>query len=337
MTNLDQLKFPSLLPLKGTSSGRVAYYRFLDIDELAAFLPEDISLTQLSCQPFDCQSMALVFEPIRFSFNHINGKLHAVGDKYTDFLTFTYILYGHGYGQPIIANHLPITQDYLWGFDPHREADLVFPGNSIHCAIHIRQGVFEACAQAMDRADLNANFLGKNYVYMPETIQPLQGYLKQLYDLLKQKSPLLQRPDFQQVILKDFLPLLIAALPTQPAPRSSNKAFRRSHLVKQANDYMQSHVDQGLTLTDLCQALGTSSRALSYGFQEMFGVSPMAYLKLLRLQGVRRALKAAEFSHHTVTEIATQFGFCHLGIFARDYKQVFGELPSETLKSSQQR
>lgn len=302
--------------------------QFADIDELAAFLPEDIRLTQLGYQPFYCSSMALICEAIQFNFNQVNCRLHAVGDKYSGFLTFTCLL--HGQGQSVISNHVRISQDYLWGFDPHREADLVFPGNSTHCAIHIRQDVFEACAQAMDRPDLNAKFLGENYIYAPEALSPLRTYLNQLYELLSQRSPLLRQLDFQQLILQDFLPLLITALPVQPNQIAVK--LRRSHIIKQANDYMQSHIDQVLTLTDLCQVLGTSSRALCYGFQEVFGLSPMAYLKILRLQGVHRALKTAEPDHQTVTEIAVQFGFYHLGCFARDYKQVFGELPSETLK-----
>ncbi len=183
----------------------------------------------------------------------------------------------------------------------------------------------------MERSDLNAKFLEENYIYAPEALSPLRSYLNQLYELLSQKSPLLRKPNFQQLILQDFLPLLITALPVQQQ-QVPVKFFRRSHLVKQANDYMQSHLDQTLTLTDLCQVLGTSSRTLCYGFQQVFGMSPMSYLKILRLQGVYRALKAAEPNYKTVTEIAAQFGFYHLGCFARDYKQVFGELPSETLK-----
>jgi AraC family ethanolamine operon transcriptional activator len=61
----------------------------------------------------------------------------------------------------------------------------------------------------------------------------------------------------------------------------------------------------------------------------------MAYLKTLRLHSVFRALKTPQPSPKTVTEVATQFGFYHLGFFARDYKQMFGELPSATLKRSQ--
>ena len=306
----------------------MAYRTFTDLDELAVFLPEEVRLTQLTYQPFYCSSRALAFETIQFNFNHVNCRLHAVGDKYSGFLTFTCLL--NGRGQPIISNDFPITQDYVWGFDPHREADLVFPGDSTHCAIHIRQDVFEACAQAMDRPDLDAKFLGANYAYLPETLPALQAYLRQLHNLLSQQSSLLQMLDFQQVILQDFLPLLIATLPMQPR-KAPMRSLRRSQLVRQVSDYMQSHIDQVLTLTDLCEALGTSSRALCYGFQEIFSMSPMSYLKLLRLQGVHRALKAAELESQTVTEIAAQFGFYHLGYFARDYKQVFGELPSETL------
>lgn len=317
-------------PLRN-SSGRVLYHHFSDIDEFAIFLPEDVRLTQLNGQPFSCRSMALCFETVRFNFNQVNCRLHAVGDKCSGFLTFTCLL--HGQGQPVISNHLPITEDYVWGFNPNREADMVFPGNSTHCAVHIRQDVFEACAQALDRSDLNAQFFVSNHVYTPESLPPLRAYLHQLHELLRQRSPLLRQPNFQQLILQDFLPLLITTLPIQQERlKTPVKPFRRSCLVKQANDYMQAHIDQALTLTGLCQALGTSSRALCYGFQEMFSMSPMAYLKLLRLQGVHRALKTAESSHRTVTEIASQFGFYHLGYFARDYKQMFGELPSETLK-----
>ncbi|WP_432808952.1 helix-turn-helix domain-containing protein [Pantanalinema sp. GBBB05] len=328
---MDSANDLSSHPLNNRPQGSVMYRRFSDIDELAAFIPEDVRLTQLVCQPFACTSMALNFAIIRFNFNHVNCRLYAVGDKCPGFLTFTCLM--HGQGEPVVSNHLCITEDYLWGFDPNRGADMVFPGHSTHCAVHIREDVFVACAQAMDRLDLNVKFLAPNHVYIPETLPSLRGYLHQLYELLQQQSPLLDNPDFQQLILRDFLPLLITALPVQREPlKVSVKAFRRSRLVKQANDYMQAHLDQPLTLTDLCQALGTSNRALCYGFQEIFGMSPMSYLKTLRLQSVYRALKTADSSNTTVTEIASQFGFYHLSYFARDYKQMFGELPSQTLK-----
>jgi transcriptional regulator GlxA family with amidase domain len=57
-----------------------------------------------------------------------------------------------------------------------------------------------------------------------------------------------------------------------------------------------------------------------------------AYLKTLRLQAVRTQLQLAEPATTAIAEIANRFGFQSLGHFSRDYKTMFGELPSETLK-----
>lgn len=312
------------------SSGIVTDHRFRDVEELAAFVPEDVRLTQLTCQPFDCRSMALRFEAVQFSFNYVNCSLYAFGGKHPGFLPFTCLIQAQN--QPIVEDNRRVTEEYLFGFDPNREANLVFPGNAIHCAIHIRQDIFAACAEAMERPDLSTKFLASNHVYMPESILPLRAFLNQLYELLNQRSPLLQNPNFQQIILQDFLPLLITALPIPQERKAPVRVFRRSHLVQQADEYMQTHMDEPLTLMDLCQALSTSSRALCYGFQEIFGISPMAYLKAQRLQSAHRALKTANPEEISITEVASQFGFYHLGYFAQDYKQMFGELPSETLR-----
>jgi AraC-like DNA-binding protein len=53
------------------------------------------------------------------------------------------------------------------------------------------------------------SFFAPNHVYVPETLPPLCTYLNQLYELLQQRSPLLQRPDFQEIVVRDFLPLTV--------------------------------------------------------------------------------------------------------------------------------
>jgi len=58
----------------------------------------------------------------------------------------------------------------------------------------------------------------------------------------------------------------------------------------------------------------------------------MAYLKTVRLNGVRRALKIADPPTATVLGIASRYGFWHMGHFSHDYRQMFGESPSDTLQ-----
>jgi AraC family ethanolamine operon transcriptional activator len=82
---------------------------------------------------------------------------------------------------------------------------------------------------------------------------------------------------------------------------------------------------------DLCEALGTSWRALDSGFREVYGISPGSYLRIVRLHGVRRALRAADPAGTSVTDIATGWGFFHFGRFSGEYRRLFGEAPSDTL------
>jgi len=108
----------------------------------------------------------------------------------------------------------------------------------------------------------------------------------------------------------------------------------RHQLMKQAEEMILETLARPWTVHDLCTALHVSERTLRYSFQEYFGMSPMIYLKVQRLNGVRRQLKASRADQVTVTDIAIQWGFWHMGQFAKDYKKMFGECPSETLRRS---
>ena len=57
----------------------------------------------------------------------------------------------------------------------------------------------------------------------------------------------------------------------------------------------------------------------------------MDYLKRLRLNGVRRALQRAHKARTRIIDVATAWGFWHMGHFATDYRRMFGEAPSQTL------
>jgi transcriptional regulator GlxA family with amidase domain len=82
----------------------------------------------------------------------------------------------------------------------------------------------------------------------------------------------------------------------------------------------------------LANILMVSERALRKVFQDTYGVSPSRYLRRLRLSEARRALLSAQDRMVTVTEIATLFGFAELGRFSVEYRAVFGESPSVTLR-----
>jgi len=84
-------------------------------------------------------------------------------------------------------------------------------------------------------------------------------------------------------------------------------------------------------ISDLARATGVSSRTVYRVFARHCGASPIAHLRRERLERVRRHLLAAR-PGETVTSVAFDHGFCHLGRFASFYERCFGERPSETLR-----
>jgi AraC family transcriptional regulator, ethanolamine operon transcriptional activator len=110
---------------------------------------------------------------------------------------------------------------------------------------------------------------------------------------------------------------------------------RRFAAVRACERYMRDHVDAPLSLLDLSQIAGMRSRSLINAFEAVTGLSPMEYLKRLRLNGVHRALSEGGRSRLRIIDVATAWGFWHMGHFAADYRTMFGEAPSETLQASQ--
>ncbi len=101
-------------------------------------------------------------------------------------------------------------------------------------------------------------------------------------------------------------------------------------LVRQAEAFLDAHTDQPIYSDDLCAALGVSARRLHNAFVTACGLSPLAYLKRRRLVMARRRLATARDEQVPVKAVALSYGFWHLSHFARDYRTLFGELPSDT-------
>lgn len=95
---------------------------------------------------------------------------------------------------------------------------------------------------------------------------------------------------------------------------------------------MHSYGETIPTIPELCKIAKLSERNLQYGFKEYLGITPIRYLRLLRLNGVRRDLLISNNKKDRVVEVALNWGFIELGRFAREYRQLFQELPSATLK-----
>ena len=106
---------------------------------------------------------------------------------------------------------------------------------------------------------------------------------------------------------------------------------RRAKAVSKALRFIEEHEDPVLQIGTICKETGIAWRTLDRGFKERFDISPKAYLLKRRLSEVQSLLRQASPGQAKVNELAARQGFWHMGQFARDYKRLFGELPTATL------
>jgi len=101
-------------------------------------------------------------------------------------------------------------------------------------------------------------------------------------------------------------------------------------IVRLAEEYIEASWDRAITIEELASQTGVSIRALYAAFKKSRGYSPIAFAKTVRLRRAKQML--SEPNQRTyVSAVAFNCGFGNLGHFARDYRDMFGELPSETL------
>lgn len=105
----------------------------------------------------------------------------------------------------------------------------------------------------------------------------------------------------------------------------------RASLVRRAIDLAEGELHQA-GMSELCQALHVGRRTLEYAFRQHLGTTPHHYFRLQRFARAHRNLLHSDPGQTCVTDIATQFGFNELGRFAVEYRQLFGERPSDTLR-----
>lgn len=151
-------------------------------------------------------------------------------------------------------------------------------------------------------------------------------------------TALLHDPKAVRLLRDAVLLAWIEAIPERVEITDLRTLQARRRLVDRACELVLGAPDQALSLLQVCQHVAASPRQLDLAFRDVLDTTPARYLKVARLNGVRRLLRQqAQLTADTgtpaatVADLAARWGFWHLGAFAADYRQQFGELPSGTL------
>jgi AraC family ethanolamine operon transcriptional activator len=108
---------------------------------------------------------------------------------------------------------------------------------------------------------------------------------------------------------------------------------RTQRFVTKALEIIHDSELDGISASELCAQTKCSQRTIEKGFSNRFGLTPKKYINVLRLARVHKGLRNfAAQGCDSIIELAGIHGFWHMGQFAADYRRIYGELPSDTLK-----
>lgn len=182
----------------------------------------------------------------------------------------------------------------------------------------------------------------EEHVFVSQTLQPVDAYgieyssfIAEVMRRVNSSPELLQ----QAAILRLFCSQLLSALVKTLQPNVTKLCARENLTRVQAGinrviDYLNQHAIELPDIPFLCEVAGVSERSLQTGFMKRFGLTPIQYVRNCRLSGARTELQKSDPNHAKVVNVAVRWGFVELGRFARDYKSMFDELPSETLNGT---
>ncbi|MBJ9975914.1 helix-turn-helix domain-containing protein [Pseudomonas sp. S75] len=214
----------------------------------------------------------------------------------------------------------------LYLLDEHSRNLWITPENYREVAVVFDQAFLQR--HGLDMAQLQGLFMvplgsGQNALF--------SRWLSATLTRLAQADCPLEGQALAEQLLEDCLFILDNACQRLQGPARDRHAQARA-IMQRVGDWAADCPEDTLNLPGLAQVAGVSLRQLQDAFKAFTGMPPAQWLRLRRLNGARRDLLCSDANEVTVAEVAMRWSFWHLGRFSESYRQLFKELPSQTLR-----
>ncbi|MEB3322724.1 MAG: helix-turn-helix domain-containing protein [Synechococcaceae cyanobacterium] len=315
---------------------RVRLLRFGCVEEAEILLRRAglaIELLQLCGGALEGDLLLLRTGPLKLLRIRLSLPVHVRGPKPPGHQVVTMALDPAGRLPPLRAHGHLLPGACLFGLAPSGEIHLVTAASTHLALVLLERHRFRDLGEALGIPSLEERVLAGNWLSLdPGRYEALRVHLLGLFAVAEAEPQLMGVPALERLAWEDLMPLLLEALVHGGEQRRDLlRPPARIELVKLAQRWMLEHPCQPISLDALCREVHAGRRSLIQGFREHLGMGPMAFLKLQRLHALRRLLRTSDPRQTRIQQLAADWGFLNPGHFARDYRLLFGELPSETL------
>lgn len=183
---------------------------------------------------------------------------------------------------------------------------------------------------SLDYLELEADLRRSSKTIGPSNAASMADFLQRVHASAQNTPEFLMIPSNLRQLEEEFYGLLVETLRLARGPEVHALCPNRERIVRRFRAFLDASPESALNIADICDEIGVTRRTLQNATQEVFGISPQHYLKAIRLNAFRRALKVREPQRESIGDVAARWGFWHLSQLAQDYRKLFGELPSQT-------
>lgn len=213
---------------------------------------------------------------------------------------------------------------------PDDYVDMVWGDGCEKLIVYLDRDAVETAAAALER-DVERKAVRFNPTMQLESpaIRSWLRLIRFLSDEVEDNGVLLDSPLMSAHIEDSVISGLLASQESDVVPGHARWVGNRA--IRRVVDLMTDRPEYPWKLLELAEVAHLSVRSLQDGFHRDLGQSPLEYLRCVRLERARADLVAADPGIQTVANIASKWGFTHLGRFASSYRLRFFESPSQTL------
>lgn len=215
---------------------------------------------------------------------------------------------------------------------PGDYARFFMPKNVRHVTIKIPRDIFEDCVFGKyESANFNQSSK-RNDVQSASLANMWRSLLSHLIEIAAHHPTKLEETE-----LIDHFSIKFAEMLSYGTDALSIRD-RRAHervldCVFRAKSYIDSHYCSEISISNVANELGVSTRSLQNYFKDTFLMTPSQYLKQKRLIHLRKLIRNSDRSK-SITSLMLDSGINSFGRYADFYAREFGTLPSQELVQS---
>ena len=315
------------------NTGIYASRRFDDIDEMVQSFSSQWDLKFCQFEPIKCSSYLrqLTLSNIQITNALFSGKSLLTGGT-PDWRTFAF---HKGKESSFLWRKKQISHNDLIIFPDTSELEVAHKGSANNpYSISLSDSLISSFLSPSEIEGYTR--LVTNHEILPlrsVTLEKLANVMDYYFRACTKNPAFLGSQLFQHQLEGSIVKTLLPQLFSSDLTNTTHEQKKLSKQWQTIDKVLNNDTKSLLRVHELSDESGINQRTMVRLFHRRYGLPPKTYLKIMRLNKIRNALRKASPDHVTVAEIANQYEFFHIGQLAKDYNLLFNELPSTTLNT----